>query len=96
MSDTVPIACPNCGNGAFKTDAEPKPGNLDGFSCNNCGYAVTQDDIHAQAVKFTEDLVRRGLKFWEILQLRKLRCCASSGAPSNSNLTLHMTCFSRS
>jgi transposase-like protein len=62
MSDTISIVCPKCGHDDLKTGAEPKPGSLNGFSCNSCGYAVTEGDIRAQALKVAEDLIRRRLK----------------------------------
>ena len=63
MSDsenTVKFVCPNCKGDKFKTEHEPKAfEDMIGAKCVDCGTALTEDDIKAQALKIAEDLARK-------------------------------------
>ena len=42
------IPCPQCGNKAFKFDAEPESlDNLQSPICLSCGHKLTQDQVEA-------------------------------------------------
>ncbi len=63
MSDIIDIPCPKCGNKTFRATAQPEGiDDLKGAVCTNCGYAITEDDIKAQAVDIATSRIQDMLK----------------------------------
>jgi len=62
MSDsenTIKFVCPNCKSDQFKTEHEVKTiEDMFGATCVDCGTALTEDDIKAQALKIAEERMR--------------------------------------
>jgi hypothetical protein len=58
MSDAVPFLCPNCAHPILIAGANPQSyDELLGAVCERCAHIVTEDEIHAQAMKVADHLL---------------------------------------
>jgi DNA-directed RNA polymerase subunit RPC12/RpoP len=63
MDKVIPFACPECDHGILKSASEPRPdGDLPDTICSNCGHAITEDEIRAQALEIMDAEIRK-IKF---------------------------------
>ena len=59
MNKPIFFTCPKCGNKVLKVGTEPITLNdFFGAVCSNCDYAITEDDVRTQTIRFADDLMR--------------------------------------
>jgi hypothetical protein len=58
MNDAVPFLCPNCARQILVAGTNPQSyDELLGAVCDGCEHVVTDDEIHAQAMKVADHLL---------------------------------------